>query len=170
MVRIHQYTKFQAIPPKSSRKYPETRNWTCFTMAKCHQIINTPLTKISSVLKVFRIHHHAKFQRIPTLRWPTNVQKPQLLHNLLSQNDANMMKINKLWQNLISSGGGQDTSACQISGHSLRASFPGNALKPQIWPSSLSFFGLCHLVIWQMTLGKKKSYFILQCFCLQKIT
>ena len=104
---------------------------------------------------MFRIHHHAKFQRIPTLRWPTNVENPQILHNLLSQNDANMMKINKLWQNLISSGGCQHTSACQISGHSLRASFPGNALKPQIWPSSLSFFGLCHLVIWQMTLGKK---------------
>ena len=55
---------------------------------------------------------------------------------------------------LISTEGGQDTSACKISGHSLHAFFeihqrakfqaissirsPGNARKPQIWPVSLS--------------------------------
>ena len=40
-------------------------------------------------------------------------------------------------QELTSSKGGQDTSACKILDHSFNA-FSGNVQKPQIWPVSLS--------------------------------
>ena len=40
-------------------------------------------------------------------------------------------------QNLFSSGGGQDTPACQISGNCWKSS-ADNARKPEIWPASLS--------------------------------
>ena len=130
------------------------------------------MTQNSSVLEMVKIHQHAKFQAISSMRSPGNVQKPQIWPVSLSQNSAKITKINRPWprtnqfrrwsrymsvQNLrpyppcvlqemsgnpkfdpcqnsakirkstdhghklISSEDGQDTSACQISGHSLLA-------------------------------------------------
>ena len=61
-------------------------------------------------------------------------QKPKIWPVSLSQNDAKMRKINRPGQNLISWEGGQDTSACQSSGHSSLAF----SRKCQIWSVSLS--------------------------------
>ena len=67
------------------------------------------------------MHQHAKFQAIPSMRSLRNARKPQIWPVSLSQNSANIRKTNRPWPELISSKGGQDTSACKISGHSLHA-------------------------------------------------
>ena len=75
------------------------------------------MTKIESVLKVVRIHEHAKFQPIPPTHSQENAWQPvDLLHKV---------KILPKWgkstncdQNVINSKGVQDTSACLMLGHS----------------------------------------------------
>ena len=49
------------------------------------------------------------------------VWKPKIWPVPLSQITIKMRKINRMYQNLISTEGGLDTSACQISGHSSNA-------------------------------------------------
>ena len=81
------------------------------------------MTVIWSVLKVIRIHQHAKFQAIPPMCSPENARNPQLWLVSLTQNAAEMRKIQTdRHEILISSEGGQYTSAHQISGHSSYAS------------------------------------------------
>ena len=50
---------------------------TCFTKSKGHQNVENQqsMTKIKSVLKVVRIHQHAKFQAIPSMPSQGNAQK-----------------------------------------------------------------------------------------------
>ena len=133
------------------------------------------MTQNLSILKVVKIHQHAKFQVISFMRSLGNARKPQIWAFSLSQNSAKIRNINWPWpltnqfwrwsryismqnfgslppcvlrempgnlkfdlfhlvkivpklQNLtdcdpelISSDGGQDTSACKISGHFLHA-------------------------------------------------
>ena len=53
--------------------------------------------------------------------FPGNVRKPQISPISPSQKLCQEEKSTNCDHNLISSEGGQDTSACQISGHSLHA-------------------------------------------------
>ena len=61
-----------------SGKCPETQNLTRFTKSKWCQKEENQLTMtiIQSVLKVPKIHQHAKFQTIPSMRSPANARKP----------------------------------------------------------------------------------------------
>ena len=52
-------------------------------------------------------------------RSPDNAHKPKIWSVWLSQNGAKMNEIRRSRPKLISSEGGQDTSACQISDHSI---------------------------------------------------
>ena len=74
-----------------SRKCPETLNLTRFIKSKyCQNYISQQiLTQNQSVLKVFKIHQHAKFQAIPSMRSPW-YDKPQIWPVSLSQNSANI--------------------------------------------------------------------------------
>ena len=67
------------------------------------------------------MQQHTIFQAIPSMRSPGNAQKPQIWPISLSQNSAKITKINYHDPALISSEGGQDTSASEIAGHSLHA-------------------------------------------------
>ena len=64
-----------------------------------------------------RIHQHAKVQAIPPLRSLENFRKLQICPVSQSQNDAKM-RINNRWPKSNQFWSGQDTTACQISGHS----------------------------------------------------
>ena len=72
-----------------SRKCPETLNLTRFIKSKYCQNYKSQqiLTQNQSVLKVFKIHQHAKFQAIPSVRSPW-YDKPQIWPVSLSQNSA----------------------------------------------------------------------------------
>ena len=50
-----------------------------------------------SFLKVVKIHQHAKFQAIPSMRSPGNARKPQIWPVSLRQNSAKITKINRPW-------------------------------------------------------------------------
>ena len=68
-----------------------------------------------------RIHQHATFQAISSMGFPENAWEPQIWPVSLSQNSAKIRKINRPWPRTNQFKGGQDTSACKISGHSLHA-------------------------------------------------
>ena len=70
---------------------------------------------------MIKIHQHAKFHAILSMRSPGNARKPQIWPVSLSQSGANRRKSTDSDHNLISSESGQDTSACKISGHTLHA-------------------------------------------------
>ena len=74
-----------------------------------------------SVLKVVKIHQHAKFQAIPTMCSPGNARKPPIWPISLSQSDAKRRKSTDQYYDVISSEGAQDTPTCKISDHSLYA-------------------------------------------------
>ena len=82
-----------------SGKCPEPPNLTRFTKLKwCQKMENKQImTKIEWVLKVVRIHQHAKFQDIPSMRFLGNTRNPQIWLVSLSQSDAKRRKINRLW-------------------------------------------------------------------------
>ena len=65
-----------------------------------------------------RIHQHAKFAAIPSLCFQENAGKWQIWSFSLCQMPPKWGKSTDDDQNLISSQGGQDTSACRISGYS----------------------------------------------------
>ena len=71
-----------------SRKCPETLNLTRFIKSKYCQNYKSQqiLTQNQSVLKVFKIRQHAKFQAIPSMRSPYD--KPQIWPVSLSQNST----------------------------------------------------------------------------------
>ena len=66
-------------------------------------------------------HQRAKLQAISSMRSPENARKPQIWPVSLSQNSAKLEKSTDRGHKLISSEGGQDTSAYKISGHFLHA-------------------------------------------------
>ena len=72
-----------------SRKCRETLNLTRFIKSKYCQNYKSQqiLNQNQSVLKVFKIHQHAKFQAIPFMRSPW-YDKPQIWPVSLSQNSA----------------------------------------------------------------------------------
>ena len=116
-----------------SGKCPETPNLTHVTKSKWHQKDKNQktMTKIYSVLEVDRIHQHAKFQAIPSMRSPGNARKPQIWPVSLSQNSTKIRKTTDHDYNIISFEGGRDTSACKMSGYSLHA-FSG--ICPESYP------------------------------------
>ena len=68
------------------------------------------------------MHQHAKFQAIRSMLSQEMPGNHKILPVSLSKNNAKIKKISTDWDyNLISSEGGQDTSACKISGHPLHA-------------------------------------------------
>ena len=81
---------------------------------------------------------HSKIRPIPLIHCHENAWKLHIWPVSLSQNGVKTGKrtINHD-PNVISSKGGQDTSACQILGHSSHA-FSRKFRKPQIWPVPLS--------------------------------
>ena len=82
-----------------SRKCPETSNLTRFTKSKYCQNYKSQqtVTQNLSVLKVVKIHQHAKFQAIPSMRSPGNAWKPKIWPVSLSQNTAKITKVNRPW-------------------------------------------------------------------------
>ena len=100
-------------------------NWISFWFTKSYSYHNEEnqqtMTKMYTVEKVVRIHHHVKLQAIPPMHSEENYQRPQIWPVSQSQNDAKKGKSTDHDQNLISSEGGQDTSACQSSGQSSLA-------------------------------------------------
>ena len=92
-------SNFRPFFPCVPKKIPETPNLTCFTKSKWYQneVYQQSVTKICSILKLVRIHQHAKLR--PFLSWvlkkmPRNRQFG-LFH--LTQTAAKMMKINRQW-------------------------------------------------------------------------
>ena len=73
------------------KKCQETPNFTHFTKSKCRQNEENQqtMTKIRSVLKVIRVHQHAKFQAILRMRSPENDQKPQIWPTWFIQKSKN---------------------------------------------------------------------------------
>ena len=82
-----------------SRKCLETPDLTRFTKSKWRQKEENQqtVTIILSVLKVIKIHHHAKFQPIPSMRSPGIARKPQIWPVSLSQSGVKRRKINRPW-------------------------------------------------------------------------
>ena len=124
LVRIHHRAKFQAISsmrsPANARKpqiWPISLSQNSAKITKNQQTVAIN----ESVLKVVKIHQRAKFQVISSMRSPGNARKPQIWPVSLSQNSAKIRKSADRGHKLISSEGGQDTSACKISGHFLHA-------------------------------------------------
>ena len=76
-----------------------------------------------------------------TPRSPGNIRKPRMWSVPLSQNSAKIRKSTDHDNNLISSECGQDTSACENSGHSLHA-FSGNVPKTQSCCGNVSMSAL----------------------------
>ena len=91
------------------------------TSSFVHHFIIICEFKLEWLLKMVRIHQHAKFQTIPCMRSTGNAQKPQIFSVSLSQNSAKIRQINRPWLQSISSQGGQYTSALKIASHSLHA-------------------------------------------------
>ena len=80
------------------------------------------------------------------------VRKPEIWPVSLSQITIKMRKINRLYQNLISTEGGLDTSACQISGHSSNAFYRKCSEKLTCFTKSREINGLDqNLVISEVT-------------------
>ena len=80
------------------RKCPETPNLTRFTSQNNAKITNQQTVTLNdTVLKVVKIHQHAKFQAIASMCSPGNARKPQIWSVSLSQNSAKIWKINKPW-------------------------------------------------------------------------
>ena len=81
-----------------SRKCPETPNLTRFTKSKYCQNYKSQqtVTQNQSVLKVVKIHQRAKFQDISSMCSPGNTRNPQIWPVSLSQNSAQIRKINRL--------------------------------------------------------------------------
>ena len=83
------------------------------------------MAKIKSVMKVGRMHQHVKFHAILLMHSSENVRKPQfdLFQQVKIDYDHGLLIFLTCIHNLLSSEGDQDTSACQIAGHSSHA-FP----------------------------------------------
>ena len=79
------------------KKIPETPNFTRFTESKWrhNEEYQHTMTKIQSILKVVRIHQHAKFDVIPPLCSQESARKSQIWPVSQSQNATKMRKINR---------------------------------------------------------------------------
>ena len=73
---------------------------------------------MQSVLKVVRVHVHTKFQAIPSMHSPYNVQNPQSWPFSLNQSCTTVRNINRLWPK-SNQFGRWPRSGCQIAGHSF---------------------------------------------------
>ena len=127
-------------------------------IAQKNGVFQQTLAKIWSVLEVIRIHRHAKFQAIPS-RCSQNARKP-IWQSKFAPKWGNSTNCD---QNLIRYEDGQDTSTCQISGHSFWAFYDEYAEPPNL-ANITKIFSLCGLEIWQMT-QKSKYHFLPQGEC-----
>ena len=131
----HRHAKFHAIP---SMLYQENARKSQIWPIPLSQIgtkrrkIKHAVTIIWSVLKVVRIHWHAQFQAIPSMRSPGNARNTQLWNVSLNQIEPKLRISTAHDHNLLWSERGWDTSTFQISG----LSFSGKCLVPQISPVS----------------------------------
>ena len=146
MVRIHQQCQAN-LPTHCPENARQPKIWSVSLSQNAAKMrnINTPWPL--PVLKVVRIHQHAKSHTIPPMRSSENTWKPQFWPDPLSENAAKMRKINRLW---LKSNQFWSWSGC-ISMSNFRQFLqcsPENVQEPQ------SFFYLCDLQIWQMTLKK----------------
>ena len=100
VVGIQQHTIFQAIPcMRSAGNARKPQIWPVSLvkiMPKLQKNQQT-VTLNDTVLKVVKIHQHAKFQAIASMCSPRYAWKPQIWPVSLSQNSAKIRKIIRPW-------------------------------------------------------------------------
>ena len=86
-------------------------------------IYSYPVYRSQAYFILFRISNRQNSMQTSRIcgRSPDNAHKPKIWSVWLSQSGAKMNEIRRSRPKLISSKGGQDTSACQISDHSFYA-------------------------------------------------
>ena len=124
VVKIHQYAKFQAIlsmhSPRNARKpqiWPVSLSQNSAKITK----INRPWPWTNQFWRWSRYISVQNFRPFPSCVLRQMPGNPKIWPVSLSQNSAKIRKSTDRGHKLISFEGGQDTSACKISGNFLYA-------------------------------------------------
>ena len=109
-----------------------------FSKSKLRQNLGNQETlhDLNPTILVVRIHQHAEFQDLASMRSPEIARNPEMWSIWINQNLRQKYENQETGQNLIISGGDQDTPAYWISGHSFHK-FPKMPGTPKCDPFHL---------------------------------